>query len=387
MGCSFLDPIQDALGSEGLGLPGAETVLPVVASVFLPGLGSAIGGALGATGATASAIGGAVLGGAGSALAGGDALTGALLGGAGGFLSGGGLSGAGDGGMLTMDQLGSLAGNPEAIQSYLDAGYISQDMLTNSMSAFTSLPADAQQAYINAGFDPVEIGAASLSNTGTNWANVADIAKNVSTIAKPNAGTNSLTNFLKDPSWSGAGNLLTDNLGNLTNAGLGLYGQYQSAQSAKDIAAQNAAMQKPWLDAGTNALAQITPGIQSGGEFRKDYTVADYQVDPYNKWLQSQGSKAIERSAAAKGTLGSGNVLAELSKYNQNVAGAGFADQWNREQQGTTNKFNRLASVANLGPTAATNVMGGNAFAASEGAKSKIGMTNTLSNLVNSWGT
>lgn len=63
-------------------------LLPLALAIAVPGAGAAIGGALGATGATASALGGAVLGGTTAALTGGDPLTGALLGGAGGYASG-----------------------------------------------------------------------------------------------------------------------------------------------------------------------------------------------------------------------------------------------------------------------------------------------------------
>jgi len=62
-------------------------LLPLALSIAVPGVGTAIGGALGASGATATALGGAVIGGTTAALTGNDPLTGALLGGAGGYAS------------------------------------------------------------------------------------------------------------------------------------------------------------------------------------------------------------------------------------------------------------------------------------------------------------
>ena len=53
-------------------------VAPVVLSIVAPGIGTAIGTALGASGVGAAALGGAVIGGASSALSGGNALQGAL---------------------------------------------------------------------------------------------------------------------------------------------------------------------------------------------------------------------------------------------------------------------------------------------------------------------
>ncbi len=61
-------------------------VLPIAAAIFVPGLGAAIGGALGASGVGASILGGAIIGGASSALTGGNVLQGALMGGLGGGL-------------------------------------------------------------------------------------------------------------------------------------------------------------------------------------------------------------------------------------------------------------------------------------------------------------
>jgi hypothetical protein len=62
------------------------TVAPIALAIFVPGLGAAIGGALGASGVGASMLGGAIIGGASSAIGGGDWKKGALLGGLGGGL-------------------------------------------------------------------------------------------------------------------------------------------------------------------------------------------------------------------------------------------------------------------------------------------------------------
>ncbi len=65
---------------EELGKVGS-VLLPIALSVFAPGVGTAIGGALGASAAWAPALGGAVIGGVSSALGGQDPLKGALTGG------------------------------------------------------------------------------------------------------------------------------------------------------------------------------------------------------------------------------------------------------------------------------------------------------------------
>lgn len=63
-------------------------VLPVALSIIAPGIGTAIGTALGASGVGAAVLGGAIIGGASSALTGGNVMQGALMGGLGGGLGG-----------------------------------------------------------------------------------------------------------------------------------------------------------------------------------------------------------------------------------------------------------------------------------------------------------
>lgn len=60
-------------------------IAPIALTFIAPGLGTAIGTALGATGTMASVVGGAIVGGATSALTGGDPLRGAVMGGIGGW--------------------------------------------------------------------------------------------------------------------------------------------------------------------------------------------------------------------------------------------------------------------------------------------------------------
>jgi hypothetical protein len=62
------------------------TLAPIALAIFVPGLGAAIGSALGASGIGASMLGGAIIGGASSAIGGGDWKKGALMGGLGGGL-------------------------------------------------------------------------------------------------------------------------------------------------------------------------------------------------------------------------------------------------------------------------------------------------------------
>lgn len=91
-----------------------RTVLPIAASFLLPGIGTAIGSALGATGVGASALGSGLLG-AGLGAVSGGGLKGALLGGGlgalGGYVgSGGSVPGFGNVAGSSLDQVTGVAG-------------------------------------------------------------------------------------------------------------------------------------------------------------------------------------------------------------------------------------------------------------------------------------
>ena len=59
------------------------------------------------------------------------------------------------------------------------------------------------------------------------------------------------------------------------------------------------------------------------------------------KFAFNQGQQALERSAAAKGMTGSGNVLAELANYGQGMASQQYGYEANRlaAMSGQTNQF------------------------------------------------
>jgi len=66
--------------------------------------------------------------------------------------------------------------------------------------------------------------------------------------------------------------------------------------------------------------------------------------DPSYDWRFNQGLEAVNRTAAAKGQLGSGNRLQELMKYGQGMASTEFGAQ-----------FGRLSSLAGVGTTMGSN--------------------------------
>jgi hypothetical protein len=81
-----------------------------------------------------------------------------------------------------------------------------------------------------------------------------------------------------------------------------------------------------------NALSGLMTGGQSA--------IAN---DPSYQWRLDQGMKATQRSNAAKGYLGSGNILTALTDYAQGAASQEYGNQFNRLNALSENEQNRSA--------------------------------------------
>lgn len=135
--------------------------------------------------------------------------------------------------------------------------------------------------------------------------------------------------------------------------------------------------QKPWLTAGKNALGQITTGEAPGGQFSKNFGMADFQADPGYAFRLSEGVKALDRSASAKGQLLSGSALKGVEAYGQNMGSQEYQNAYNRYTSNNNTKFNQLATVAGIGQIA-NNALGqaGATYATNAGNIGQVNATN-----------
>lgn len=149
-------------------------------------------------------------------------------------------------------------------------------------------------------------------------------------------------------------------------AGAAVVGGYMNSQAAASAAdaqtdaanqatamqgsqyAQQRADQEPWRQVGMNALGQLEGQMP---DLNRSFSMSDFQHDPGYQFRMAEGTKAIERSAAARGGF-SGSTLKSLSKYGQGVASDEYNNAYNRFNNDRTNRFNKLSSMAGLGQTA-----------------------------------
>lgn len=115
-----------------------------------------------------------------------------------------------------------------------------------------------------------------------------------------------------------------------------------SSQGAYDQAyLANTRNLQPYMDAGTGALNQLAQ-LNSGN-------YSSFNESPDYQWTQQQGLQALDRSAAARGSLYSGGQTADVLKYSQGLA----SQQYN-------NYYNKIAGLAGLGQSAASALTGVN---------------------------
>ena len=160
--------------------------------------------------------------------------------------------------------------------------------------------------------------------------------------------------------------------------------------------------QQPYQQTGTEALLTIKDLLQPGGYLAQtapqfQFDTSKVAEDPGYDFALNEGLKAIQRSAAAKGTLLNGATGKALERYGTDYATTKVNDVYNRdlstyntntntENMNRTNLFNRLSSLAGTGQqvssqlASAGNQLGaniGNTTTGTAGNVANIGMSGT----------
>lgn len=118
--------------------------------------------------------------------------------------------------------------------------------------------------------------------------------------------------------------------------------------------------QKPWLDFGVENLAALKAGIKDGSFSMDGWK---FEADPGYQFRMDEGTRALDRSAAAQGRALSGDHLRNVLQYNQNFASNEYDRAYSREAGAKNQRFNIYATGAGVGQTAnAANQQAGQAF-------------------------
>jgi hypothetical protein len=128
--------------------------------------------------------------------------------------------------------------------------------------------------------------------------------------------------------------------------------QAQATQAAQDaqerMFERQVELQEPFRQAGISALNKLIP--------LSDYTkfgMDQFTQDPGYGFRLSEGMKALDRTAAARGGLLSGATLKGAQRYGQDLASQEYQNAFNRYQTERAAQLNPLQSLAGVGQTAA----------------------------------
>jgi hypothetical protein len=154
-------------------------------------------------------------------------------------------------------------------------------------------------------------------------------------------------------------------------------------------------LQKPFREAGLTAQNRLLDYLglspDASGKYAGDFGMKDFQQDPGYAFRLSEGTKALERTAAARGGLLSGSTLKGAQRFGQDLASQEYTNAFNRYQVNRSNQINPLQSLLGSGQSA-TNVLGssgqnyanqaGEAYMGAGNARASgyIGSANALSN-------
>lgn len=166
--------------------------------------------------------------------------------------------------------------------------------------------------------------------------------------------------------------------------------QAQATQAAQDAQERmfnkQIELQEPFRKAGEEALNKLLPLSMNYTPFGMD----QFTQDPGYQFRLTEGMKALDRTAAARGGLLSGATLKGAQRYGQDLGSQEFQNAFNRAQIERAARLQPLQSLAGVGQTAAgtlTNAAG--AYGAQTGqnlqdvasarASGYLGGTNALS--------
>jgi hypothetical protein len=105
-------------------------------------------------------------------------------------------------------------------------------------------------------------------------------------------------------------------------------------------------LQAPFREAGVRAL----PELEAASRYTP-FGMQQFTADPGYGFRLSEGQKALDRQAAARGGLISGGALKAAQRYGQEMGSQEYTNAFNRYQTERQARLNPLQSLAGVGQT------------------------------------
>jgi hypothetical protein len=193
-------------------------------------------------------------------------------------------------------------------------------------------------------------------------------------------------------------------------AGASIYASSKASKAQQDAAAASAdaqrqmfdkqvELQEPFRQGGLTAQNQLMSLLGLSGDktaagygsAAQPFGMDQFQADPGYAFRMSEGMKALDRSAAARGGLISGASMKGAETFGQNMGSQEYMNAFNRYQTERTARLNPLQSLMGAGQSSANTLTGaagqlgqglGQAAAAAGGARAS-GYMNQATSLQN----
>ena len=123
----------------------------------------------------------------------------------------------------------------------------------------------------------------------------------------------------------------------------------RAADLQREMFERQVELSEPWRQAGQTALNKLIPLATDYQQFG----MQQFQQDPGYGFRMSEGMKALERGAAARGGLLSGATLKGVQRFGQDLASQEYQNAFNRYQAERQARLGPLQSLAGVGQTTA----------------------------------
>jgi hypothetical protein len=126
----------------------------------------------------------------------------------------------------------------------------------------------------------------------------------------------------------------------------------RAAEGQERMFERQVELSEPWRKAGETALNKLVP-------LATEYTpfgMSQFQADPGYGFRMSEGMKALERSAAARGGLLSGATMKGIQRFGQDLGSQEYQNAFNRYQAERQARLAPLQSLAGVGQTTAQQI-------------------------------
>jgi len=122
----------------------------------------------------------------------------------------------------------------------------------------------------------------------------------------------------------------------------------------KDFAARTREINEEF--ARRKASAKSRMANPNYGMLRRDFTGENLEQDPGYLFRLNEGTKALDRSASARGNLFSGAAGKALTRFNQDFASNEFQNAWARDADRKARLYNMYSGRAAAGQNAAAGI-------------------------------